>query len=633
MNDAFKQLAKDLLRFKKLFFLAFIAAILNAACFGAGLGMLKSASELLFKGSANNQVLSDNIQPIVDKIQKFADQLSSEGWNLISDQTVAQIDSTLKSLVTYLPQDPLHAWILVLSVILVLTMIGNTGRFLHEYIVITVVMRTAMNWRARLMRRVLNGHIQLLQKQGQSDQLIRVTNDTSVLANSLREIFGRAAGEMLKAIFGVSMALALNWKLTLLAMIGAPAIAILLRKFGKIIRRASKRALGRRGNLAAILLEAVSGIQVVKIFGAEGFERRRFSNVNRQLYQDEMKMRTARALSSPVVEVISMCGVAIVGAVAGWLIFRQEQPPSELLAVLTALAASAAGLKPLSNLNNQLHESAAAADRITEMLSMPQEPLGISGTGEYPKLPAHGQSVVFSDVSFTYPAQDKPALDRINLSVSHGMEVAIVGGNGSGKSTLLSLLPRLIVPTSGQVTIDGHDVNKVNLRSLRQQIAVVTQQSILFQGSVADNIAYNHRHTSRAKIIEAAKLAHAHEFIENLPGGYDYELVEGGKGLSGGQCQRLCIARAILRDPAILILDEATSQIDAESEAKINAALHNIREGRTVFIIAHRLSTVVDADLIVVMDHARIIGQGKHEELLKSCETYKQLTLNQLVKT
>jgi ABC-type multidrug transport system fused ATPase/permease subunit len=623
MNDAFKQLARDLLRFKKLFALAFLAAILNAACFGAGLGMFKSASELLFSSAEDGHILANNVQPIVDKIQIVADKLSADGWDFISDQTVTNIEHTLRNFVEILPEKPMHAWLLVLLVILFLTLIGNTGRFLHEYIVITVVMRTAMNWRARLMRRVLNGHVQLL---------IRVTNDTSVLANALREIFGRTAGEMLKAVFGIGTAFLLNWKLTLLAMVGAPAIAILLRKFGKIIRRASKRALGRRGNLAAILLEAVSGIQVVKIFGAEGFERRRFSNVNRRLYKDEMKMRTARALSSPVVEMISMVGVVIVGAVAGWLIFEHKQPPSELVAVLLALGASAAGLKPLSNLNNQLHESAAAADRITEMLGMPQEPLGVIAK-DLPALPRHKESVEFKHVSFTYDSQNKPAVHDISLSFSHGMEVAVVGGNGSGKSTLLSLLPRLIKPSQGQVFIDGKDINTINLRSLRRNIAVVTQQSVLFQGTIADNIAYNHRHISREQIVEAAKLAHAHDFIESLPGGYDYELVEGGKGLSGGQCQRLCIARAILRDPAILILDEATSQIDAESEAKINAALHNIREGRTVLVIAHRLSTVVDADMIVVMDAGQIVDQGKHDELLERCDIYKQLTLNQMVRT
>lgn len=631
MNEAFKQLARDLFRFKKLMLLGLLAAILNALCFGAGLGMLKAAASLFFE-LEKGFTLADFFSTITDKVQLFINELSDKGFHLISAETAGRWIEQVQGLLHLLPTDPWWSFVLVLLIILTFAIIGNSGRFLHEWIVITVIMRTTMFWRARLMRRVLNGHFLLLQESGQSEQLIRVTNDTSVLSNALREIFGRAVGEILKAIAGVTTAFILNWKLTLLALVTAPLIAVLLRKFGKIIRRASKRALGQRGRLAAVILEATNGIQVVKVFGAEGFERRRFAYQNRLLYEQEMKMRTARALSSPVVEVVAMCGVVIVGSVAAWFVFRLNQPASDLVAVLTALAASAAGLKPLSNLNNQFHESSAAADRITEMLNMPQEPLGKLGIDHKLRLDNHQQSIEFNNVVFKYNKQNEPAIKSINLHVKHGMVVAIVGGNGSGKSTLLSMLPRLIIPSSGKVLIDGKNVNEVNLRSLRQQIAVVTQQSVLFQGSIADNIAYNHRHISREKIVEAAKLAYAHDFIENLPSGYDYELVEGGKGLSGGQCQRLCIARAILRDPAILILDEATSQIDAESEAKINAALHNIREGRTVFVIAHRLSTVVDADMIVVMDHGQIIDKGTHTQLLERCDIYKQLTLNQLVR-
>ncbi|MBL4701130.1 MAG: ABC transporter ATP-binding protein, partial [Phycisphaeraceae bacterium] len=516
MNEAFKQLTKDLFRFKKLFVLAFIAASLNALCFGAGLGMLKAAASLILDFN-NGYTLAEYVAPAFDKIQQVSEQLAESGYHLISDATLKNIELTLSQWASYLPTDPWKSFVLVLLIILTFTIIGNIGRFLHEWIVITVIMRTTMYWRARLMRRVLNGQYLLLQQQGQSEQLIRVTNDTAVMANALREIFGRAAGEILKATAGVSIAFYLNWKLTLLALVGAPAIAIILRKFGKIIRRASKRALGRRGRLAAVLLESINGIQVVKAFGAEGFERRRFAHQNRMLYKEEMGMRTARAMSSPVIEIIAMIGVVIVGTVAGWLIFRLDQPASELITVLTALAASAAGLKPLSNLNNQLHESSAAADRITEMLDMPGEPLGKKGDPNLPKLPTHRQSVQFKDVQFTYPNQDKPALTGINLTVSHGMEVAIVGGNGSGKSTLMSMLPRLITPSHGQIFIDEHDINTTNLRSVRNQIAVVTQQSVLFQGSVADNIAYNYRHISKDKIIAAAKLAHAHEFIQSLP--------------------------------------------------------------------------------------------------------------------
>lgn len=633
MNEAFKQLAKDFFRYKKQFLLTFFTAFVNAFCFGMVLFLMKAVIGL-WLDYKDGYTLTEYLEPYVDKLGKGLLEFSTLPWSPISAQTATDIHTTLSHFAASMPQDAFYGLLIVFTIILLLVIIGNIGKFLQEWIVLTVVTRVAMHWRIRLMRKVLFGQYLSLQNKGQSDHLVRVTNDTTVLANALRQIFGKTLGEVLKSIGGVMAAFALNWQLTLLALIGAPAIGIILKKFGKTIRRASKRALGRRGKLTAVILECISGIQVVKVFGAEGYERRRFNLENRELYNDEMSMRTARAMSSPVVDVISMFCVMLVGIVASYMVVRKGFDAKDLITVFTALGASAAGLKPISNLNNQIHESAAAAERITELMEIDQEPLGKLATQEpKPQLPSHQQSVTFNDIHYTYPNQDLPALKGISLDVKYGMEVAIVGGNGSGKSTLLSMLPRLLTPSTGQVLIDGHDINNVNLRSLRQQIAVVTQQSILFQGSVADNIAYNHRHISREQIVEAAKLAYAHDFIENLPGGYDYQLVEGGKGLSGGQCQRLCIARAILRDPAILILDEATSQIDAESEAKINAALHNIREGRTLLVIAHRLSTVVDADMIVVMDDGRIIDTGTHDQLLKTSEIYKQLTLNQLVKT
>ena len=409
MNEAFKQLAKDLFRFKKLFVLAFFAAMLNAICFGAGLGMLKPSFELILTFK-DGHTLAEVITPLIESIPSLSKTLEKNGFDFISPATFQSIHATLLEYAQYLPVDPWKSFILILSIIFVLTCIGNVGRFIHEWIVITVVMRTTMFWRARLMRRILNGEYLLLQQQGQSDQLIRVTNDTGVLANALRQIFGKAFSEILKAMAGITTAFILNWKLTLLALVGAPAIAVLLRKFGKVIRRATKRALGRRGQLAAVILEAINGIQVVKVFGAEGFERRRFAHQNRQLFKEEMSMRMARALSSPLIEIISMFGVVIVASVATWLIFRLNQPASELIAVLTALGLSAAGMKPLSNINNQMHESSAAASRITEMLEMPQEPLGLQNKSNLKRLPNHNQSIQFKDIGFTYPIRIHPRL-------------------------------------------------------------------------------------------------------------------------------------------------------------------------------------------------------------------------------
>jgi subfamily B ATP-binding cassette protein MsbA len=289
-------------------------------------------------------------------------------------------------------------------------------------------------------------------------------------------------------------------------------------------------------------------------------------------------------------------------------------------------------LKPLAKLNNDIQESAAAGGRIREILNLPVEPTVRGGFKRetLPALPRHRDSITLDGVTYTYPGADTPTLHDVDLDIKHGQHVAIVGPNGSGKTTLIGLIPRLHEPDSGVVRIDGQDICSVTLRSLRRQIALVTQHAVLFEGTVADNIAYGLRHARRGEVEAAAARAHAAEFIAHLPHGYDTRLGEQGLGLSGGQKQRICLARAMLRDPAILLLDEATSQVDAESEAKIQAALAEFRRGRTTLTIAHRLSTVIDADVIVVMQDGRIIDRGSHRELLERCGLYQTLTKTQL---
>ena len=323
----------------------------------------------------------------------------------------------------------------------------------------------------------------------------------------------------------------------------------------------------------------------------------------------------------------------MVAAIAAHLIFSKDQSPQLFMMALIALGAAANSLKPLATINNQINEGRAAAARLFELLAFAAEPTGPDARHDLPLLARHDRSIVFNDVTFRYTRQPQLTLDHLSLTVEHGQTVAIVGPNGSGKTTLVSLVPRLIEPQAGHVLIDGTDIARVRLSSLRRQISVVTQQTVLFEGTIADNIAYGRRFVSRQKVEAAAKAAFADEFIGQLPDGYDTVLSEQGEGLSGGQRQRIAIARAVLRDPAILILDEATSQIDTESERKINQALRGFRHGRTVFVIAHRLSTIIDADHIVVLDAGRIIDQGSHDQLLTRCRLYQSLTHAQLQTT
>jgi ABC-type multidrug transport system fused ATPase/permease subunit len=321
----------------------------------------------------------------------------------------------------------------------------------------------------------------------------------------------------------------------------------------------------------------------------------------------------------------------LITCASAYLIVRHGKDAANFVSVLTALALGASELRPMTNLSNQIAEAAAAADRMQEVLNMSVEPVGVDDRAHLPILPRHGKTVSFENVSYRYPGQVDAALQDVSLSIDHGQTVALVGPNGSGKTTLMSLLPRLIEPEAGRVLIDGVDIATVNLRALRQQLAMVTQQNVLFEGTIAENIAYGRRYEPMDRIVAAARDAFADDFIRELPEGYDTRLGEGGTGLSGGQSQRLCIARAILRDPAILILDEATSQIDADSEAKINQALRHISRDRTVFVIAHRLSTVVSADMIVVMAEGGIAEKGTHAELLEASSIYRTLNQTQLV--
>ena len=610
-RDPFWKSARILLHYKGAILAATAGALLSAVCFGAGLSMIFPVVKLLLQDQEN----------VADLIRRAAEK----DWMPLFAR-----DGSLW-LADHVPQQPFHAFLAVMAILLALTIIGNVGRYFHESITITVVQHAALVWRSRMFRRLIRTPMVELLRTGSSDNISKVAFDTRPLASAYKAVLGKSVEQILKGGAALVLALVLDWRLTLTALVVAPVLAVLLRQFGKRIRRAAKNALRMRGRMIAALKEAMGGIRVVKVHSAEGYERRRFSQINRRLFAEEMRIRSVRALASPLIDVLGVVGVVLVTCIAAYNVLGpRRMDPAEFITVLFALAGAAGSLKPLSTLNNDLNEGRAAADRMMELLELPVEATGLESARHLPTLPRHNRSVEFQHVSFAYPGQNRSAVDDVSLTVAFEQTTAIVGPNGSGKTTLLTFLPRLLDPRQGHIFIDGMDITNVRLRSLRQQMAVVTQQTILFGGTIADNIAYGRRHISRERVVEAAQAAFADEFVRILPEGYDTMLGEEGEGLSGGQRQRLAIARAILRDPAILILDEATSQIDAESEARIAQALRSFRRGRTVFIIAHRLSTVVDADRIVVMADGRIVDAGKHDELLKRCELYQTLTRTQL---
>jgi len=552
------------------------------------------------------------------------------------DRYLVQSDSGIlqsvgRQLAVWVPADPFRGFVFVMVFLVLLSVVSGVGRYIHSISVFAAVQRTTSQRRMRLFRRLINAPLIQALRSDVGDQISRVAHDTKLLGTGHSAIFDTAMMKLFNAVVAVACALWLNWRLTLIGLISAPAITFLLRVVGGRIQRASSRALVRRGQMTSTMREALQNIRVVKAHGAEGYERRRFHRQNRLLERDEMRIRKTSALAKPTAETIIVAAIALVACCAAYFVLGSEEVPVEqFMTVLAMLAASAAATQRLLGLHNLIHECSPAAERILEGLSLPVEASHIPTSPPPPRLARHRNAIAFESVAFTYPDQIEPAVCDVSLRVAHGSTVALVGANGSGKTTLVSLLPRHFTPSAGRVLIDGIDIATVGLRSLRHQIGIVTQQTVLFRGSIARNIAYSRPDAPMQQIVAAARAADADELIRRLPDGYETELGDDGSGLSGGQKQRICIARAVLRDPAILILDEATSQIDADSEVRINQLLRALRLGRTTFVIAHRLSTVIEADVIFVMDEGRLVDHGTHEQLLTRCEIYRLLAQSQL---
>ncbi|MBI1369787.1 MAG: ATP-binding cassette domain-containing protein [Planctomycetes bacterium] len=603
----FWRYAKIMLEYRKLVTLAIIGMLIDASCQLGGFGSLTWVVR---------QFIEDNTT-IHDILEQKLTALNTQ-WHV-----------DVLWVMAYVPKDAWWGLAMTLGGILVLAVIGSCGRFLHEFSTITMGLNTVMRLRKKVFTRLVHLPMAVASQEKTAEQASRVVRDCEGLGRGFNAITAKSLRGITVGIVLLIGAFIMDWKLTLIFLVVLPIMGVMIRKFSKRIRRASKRALLQFGVMLGALTESMQGLRVVKVHQAEGYERRRFNVINRTVLAHQMKARTARALSSPIVETLSMVGLVMVVLIAAWSVFEQGKPTYTLVGVIVMLAGSANSFKQLNGLNNTLQEAAAAADNITEVLHFPVENPP-QGRMHLPRLATHKQSVAFEQVTFAYPGTTRKVLRDVSLEVPHGSICAIVGSNGSGKSTLLSLLPRLYDPDAGRILIDGTDIAKCTLKSVRKQIAMVTQDTVLFDGTIAQNISYGLRSADREAVIEAAKRAHAHAFICAMPDGYDAPIGERGQRLSGGQRQRIAIARAILRNPPILILDEATSQIDTESEAQITAALAEFVKDRTTFVIAHRLSTVVNAHKIVVMADGVIASVGTHAELLKTSDIYRVLCQTQL---
>ena len=548
------------------------------------------------------------------------------------------------------PDRPLYAIAVAFGVIALITSVGNVVRFGQEYLSDRAGILAVRDIRRNLYDHVLHTPMSFFGQRGTSDVTSKLVQDAQGLQEGFRLILGQSIQEPIKVAFAFALALFLSWKLTLFIILFGPIMFLIIKKFGKKMRRASREALAKSAKMLGQIEGTLIGIRVVKGANAERFERRRYGGIMSHLTEEQLRMSRYDAMSSPVIETLSMFVIGGVLLVASYMVLElQTLEKTTFFLVMICLGGIGESLRRVSKINNVLQKANSAATRIFETIDLPSEKFRTEEEKALPrvKLAPIMREVKFENITFTYPGGTMPALNDISLTVKKGASVAVVGRNGSGKTTLLALLPRFYDPTAGRVTVDGVDIRNVTRKSLREQVTVVTQDSVIFPGTIAENIAYGHPLAHRLgsdhpkdraitaplrqEVEEAAKRAFAHEFILEKSGGYDHFLDGLGGGLSGGQKQRLNIARAIVRKSPILILDEATSQVDAESEHLIQQAIESLMHERTTFVIAHRFSTIMSADTIVVIDRGRIVGQGKHDELLRDCPTYTQLYERQLL--
>ncbi|QDU61147.1 Putative multidrug export ATP-binding/permease protein [Planctomycetes bacterium Pan216] len=533
----------------------------------------------------------------------------------------------------YTPSDSFLTLCLLMLCVLVGLVIKSLFEFLQIYFAGSVVHLTVFDLRKRFFRKSIGLDLGHFTDRGTHELLARFTSDIESLASGLRALLGKVMLEPLKAFSCLFFACMFNWRLTLLVLVLFPVAAVLMGVIGRYLKRVSRRNLESMARIYKILQESFLGIRVVKAFTMERYERRRFYVEAKRYYGQSMKLIRTEALSRPLLEFLSVVGIFSALLAGSYLVMtgkthvfgvRLTNDPLDQSLLLTFYALIAGMCEPLRKVFSvyaRVQRGIAASERIFQCMDRPNRVESKPGS---PALPIHHRSVEIRDVSFGYNA-DKRVLDGINLKVNYGETIAIVGMTGCGKTSLINLLPRFYDPQDGQILIDGKDIRDVSLRSVREQMGIVTQHTILFDDTIFNNIAYGRREVTQEEVRAAAEAAYAHRFIEELPEGYHTRIGEMGGTLSGGQRQRIALARAILRDPSILILDEATSSLDVESESLIHKALSNFTRNRTTFIVTHRLSTLDIADRIAVVHHGRVEAVGTHQEVLRLSPIYRRL--------
>ncbi len=489
------------------------------------------------------------------------------------------------------------------------------------------MMRYAGSWIIADLRKALYRHMLLLPiayhtAQPTGQLISRIVHDVQVMQNAVSTVIKDLFQQTLTLIALVGVVFYQDWRLAFVVFLGMPLLTYPIVKIGRRLRKIAQKGQERAGDLTNILQETLSGIRIVKAFGREVFEGERFAKKNTDYYKTVVRSIAVGEMTSPLIETILSFAIGAVIWYGGSRVISDAMTPGTFFSFMTAASMMYKPVKSLSQANNNLQQAMAAAERVFCVMDLKNEQETDSGKQVMPKLKG---SVVFDHVGFSYADTKLPALSDIHLEAKPGDIIAVVGSSGAGKTTLINLLPRFYEVTTGKILMDGIPIQAVTLTSLRAQIGIVSQEIVLFDESIRWNIAYGTEGASDAEIEAAAEAAYADGFIKKLPEGYNTRIEKGGANFSGGERQRLAIARALLKNPPILILDEATSALDTQSEFVIRKALARLMKNRTTFVIAHRLSTIQRATCICVIDKGRIAERGRHADLIKKDGLYKKV--------